>query len=154
MEVVTFCYSLACKQENLLNSIKVFTYLSNHSGKLVLMAWKLSSFSFVRSKLNLQPLGKIIREKGVQGGTHINLSSLHRCTSETLSRKDPLCKLAWDEDIGWSMSLQRAKRKSGGLQTRSHNNHILLITYSTTMSFTTRLFLLTCTLYLPWISPL
>ena len=42
-------------------SYLISAYLSNHSGKLVLIAWKLSSFSFVRSKLNLQPLGKRIR---------------------------------------------------------------------------------------------
>ena len=57
MEVVTLTYRVAY----LLDSMEVFTYLSNHSGKLVLIAWKLSSFSFVRSKLNLQPLGKMIR---------------------------------------------------------------------------------------------
>ena len=139
MEVVTLTYRVAY----LLDSMEVFTYLSNHSGKLVLIAKKLSSFSFVRSKLNLQPLGKMIRSwsKGFRMA-HFYMSSLHRCTSETLSRKGPLYRLVWDADIGWSRSLGRAKRMSGGLQIRSHNNHILLKTctlYCTIMSFTTRL---------------
>ena len=128
-EVVNLTYYVAY----LLDSMEVFTDLSNHSGKLVLMAWKLSSFSFVRSrsKLNLQLLDIIITVKRVQGGTDKNMSSSHRCTSETLSRKGPLCKHAWDGDIGWSRSLQRAKKKSGGLQTRSHNNRILLKNFTT-----------------------
>ena len=125
MEVVTLTYRVAY----LLDSMEVFTYLSNHSGKLVLIAWKLSSFSFVRSKLNLQPLGKMIRSwwKGFRMA-HFCMSSLHRCTSETLSRKGLLYRLVWDADIGWSRSLRRAKRKSGWLQIRSHDNHILLKT--------------------------
>ena len=54
---LTNIITLSCFYQH--NATHFITYLSNHSGKLVLIAWKLSSFSFVLSRLNLHPLSDL-----------------------------------------------------------------------------------------------
>ena len=81
------------------------TYLSNHSGTLVFTAWKLSSFSLLLSRLNLQPL-----HSGIYTTLKCNL--LHLFNARVYLRKVVRKGLSEQALLRWGLRPSHVARSS------------------------------------------